>query len=141
MKPLMLPSLTVAFVLSSACSRSQNISGKSYVYATNNDVSSISIFRVVASAGALDPVQTLATPGGGATYCEVHPSGRYMFVSAQVANAISSYTIDPNGTVSLVAGSTVSTGANPHNLAMDPDGRFLYVANTSADSVSGFAVR
>src|SRR5262249_33008764 len=141
MKPLMLLSLTVAFVLPSACSRSQSDSGKSYVYVTNNDVSSISIFRVVASAGALEPMRTLATPGGGATYCEVHPSGRYMFVSAQVANTLSSYAIDPDGTLSLVSGSTVSTGANPHNLAMGPEGRFLYVANTSSDSVSAFAVR
>src|SRR5690349_18277311 len=98
MKPLMLLSLAAVLLLSSACSRSRNDSGNSYVYVANNDVSSVSIFRIVASASALELVQTLATPGGGATYCEVHPSGRYMFVSAQVANAVSSYAIDPSGT-------------------------------------------
>ena len=139
MKPLMLLG-TIAAFHSLACSRSQNGSGNSYLYVTNNDVSSLSIFRVD-GAGALQSFQTLSTSGGGATYCEVHPSGRFLFVSAQVANTVSSYAIDPDGTVRLVAGSTVATGANPHNLATDPAGRFLYVANTSSDSVSGFSIR
>src|SRR5262245_60962421 len=140
MKPLMLLGTIVAFH-SLSCSRSQNGAGISYVYVTNNDVSSLSIFRAGASADPLQSVQTLPTPGGGATYCEVHPSGRFLFVSAQVANAVSSYAIGPDGTLSLVSGSTVTTGANPHNLATDPAGRFLYVANTSSDSVSGFSIR
>src|SRR5919199_5232672 len=91
-------------LVSCACGRSR--SEPSYAYVTNDDVSSISVFRLDASSGGMELVRTVATPGGGATYCEVHPSGRFMFVSAQFANTVSTYAIDADGSATLVAGST-----------------------------------
>jgi 6-phosphogluconolactonase (cycloisomerase 2 family) len=112
-----------------------------FAYVTNNDVSSISVFSVDTKSGELSPTQVLATPGGGATYGEIHPSGRFLFVTAQFANSISSFAIDPvNGTLSLVPGSTVPTGTGPFNITLDPEGHFLYVANVVSNSVSAYVV-
>src|SRR6266568_4705152 len=70
-----------------------------FAYVTNYDVSSVSVFSVDTKSGLLSPMQTLATPGGGATYGEIHPSGRFLYVTAQSANTISTFAIDPmNGT-------------------------------------------
>jgi len=139
MKRPILPGCSALAVLASACG-SGVAAVNPFAYVTNNDLSSISVFRIDPGSGGLTSVQTVATPGGGATYGEVHPSGRFFFVSGQFSNVVSSYSIDAAGKLNLVDGGTLATGTNPHNLALDPEGRFLYVANTSSDTVSGFTV-
>jgi 6-phosphogluconolactonase (cycloisomerase 2 family) len=110
-----------------------------FAYVTNDDVSSISVFSIDTNNGRLSPTQTLATSGGGATYAEI--SGGFLFVTAKLANSISSFAIDPlNGTLSPVPGGTVSTGTTPFNLTLDPDGRFLYLANVASNNVSAYVV-
>src|ERR1051325_8948460 len=110
-------------ILSAACGSGR---AGAFTWVANNDKSSISVFRVDAQTGMLALVRTVDTAPGGATYCEVHPSGRFMFVSGQAGNDVAAYAIDGAGIPTLVAGSTMSTGLNPHNLAPDPAGRFLY---------------
>jgi len=122
-----------------ACGSSQQRS-PSLAYVANNGADSISVFRVDSGTGMLTLVDTVKTAAGGATYCEFHPSGRFLFVSGQFSNVVSAYSMDAKGMPALVAGSTVATRANPHNLSLDPDGHFLYVANTSDNSVSAFRV-
>src|SRR6185369_10138157 len=85
---------------SNGSSSSKSISKQSnmkpvFAYETKDDVSSISVFGVDTNTGHLTPTQTLATPGGGATYAEIHPSGSFLFVTAKLANSISSFAIDP----------------------------------------------
>src|SRR6185369_4459059 len=71
---------------SNGSSSSKSISKQSdnmkpvFAYVTNDDVSSISVFGVDTNTGHLTPTQVLATPGGGATYAEIHPSGSFLFV-------------------------------------------------------------
>ncbi|HEY6910782.1 MAG TPA: beta-propeller fold lactonase family protein, partial [Myxococcales bacterium] len=126
------------FLLAAACGSGRTTAA--FAYVANNDLSSISVFQVDAKTGMLSLSRTVDAAPGGATYCEIHPSGRLMFVSGQFGSTVSAYAIDAAGIPALVAGSTLPTGANPHNLALDPEGRFLYVANTGSDSVSAFAV-
>jgi YVTN family beta-propeller protein len=134
------PRLASIALLLAACSQSTP-SNTSLAYVGNNDAtaSSVSVFRVDAATGMLTLARTIATAPGGATYCEMHPSARFLFVTGQFGATLSSYALDSSGMFS-VAASTVPTGANPHNLAVHPDGRFVYVANTSSNSVSGFVV-
>jgi 6-phosphogluconolactonase (cycloisomerase 2 family) len=138
MKQVSVLGWATAFLLAAACGSSRR--ADSFAYVGNNDLSSISVFRVDAATGMLTLLKTVDTAAGGATYCEFHPSGRFMFVSGQFSNVLSTYAIDTSGLPTLVAGSTVATGLNPHNLSLDGAGRFLYVANTSSNTVSGFAV-
>ncbi len=57
-------------------------------------------------------------------------------------SAITAYTQDhETGGLTLIAGtSTFPTGSGATSLASDPRGRFIYVANELADTVSGFSV-
>lgn len=124
-------------VLSTACSSKMPAA---MAYVTNNDLSSISVFHVDAESGMLTMFGTVPTPAGGATYCELHPSSPLLFVDGQFGGVLESFSLQSNGMPSLVAGSAVQTGANPHVLALDPGGQFLYVANTSSASVSAWRV-
>jgi len=58
-------------VLSIACSSKKP---GTTAYVTNNALSSVSVYEVDAASGMLTMSGTVATPGGGATYCELHPS-------------------------------------------------------------------
>jgi 6-phosphogluconolactonase (cycloisomerase 2 family) len=138
MKQVIALGSATAFLLAAACGSSRR--ADSFAYVGNNDLSSISVFHVDPGTGMLTLLKTVEAAAGGATYCEFHPSGRFMFVSGQFGSVLSTYSIDASGTPALVAGSTVTTGLNPHNLSLDPAGRFVYVANTSSNTVSGFAV-
>jgi len=140
MKQAFLLGPAILLVFSAACGSSRQQPGPAFAYVANNGEDSVSVFRVDPGTGMLTLVDTVKTVAGGATYCEFHPSGKFMFVSGQFSNVLSAYSIDAKGMPGLVAGSTVPTRANPHNLSLDPAGRFLYVANTSDNSVSGFRV-
>src|SRR3954468_3498531 len=139
MNRLVLRGAAAGLLVLAACGRGQT-SSSSFAYVGNNDLSSVSVFHIQQDSGMLTLLKTVDTPGGGATYCELAPSGRFLFVSGQFGNLLSTYTIDAVGMPTLLAGSAVPTGVNPHNLATDPSGRFLYVADTSSNPVTGFAV-
>ncbi|TMB31107.1 MAG: lactonase family protein [Deltaproteobacteria bacterium] len=137
MKQVFLLGSAIPFLFSLACGSSKP---SSLAYVANNNASSVSVFRIDPGTGMLALLDTVITAPGGATYCEFHPSGKFLFVSGEFSNVLSAYSIDARGMPALIAGSTVPTRLNPHNLSLDPAGRFLYVANTSDNSVSGFRV-
>ena len=45
-----------------------------------------------------------------------------------------------SGTLTPMTGSPLGVGGEPESLAIDPQGRFLYVPNTLTDDVSAFTV-
>src|SRR6516165_923211 len=60
---------------------------------------------------------------------------------ASIPGSVSAYTIDPTrGVLTEIAGSPFPAGTNSHSVAVNPSGRFLYVANHDSNDVSGFAV-
>jgi 6-phosphogluconolactonase (cycloisomerase 2 family) len=134
--------LAVVVLLAACGSSNDKHPVSSFAYVGNNDQSSITVFKIDPGTGMLTLLKTVATatPNGGATYCEFNPSGRFLFVSGDVGNVLSTYTIDANGMPAAVAGATVTTGTNPHNLSLVPDGRFLYVANVNSNDVSAYSV-
>ena len=72
----------------------------------------------------------------------VHPTGRFAFAAindpASDGN-VSAFSIDPaTGVLSDVGDAFV--GLNPIDLAVDPSGRFLYVANENGNDVSLFSI-
>ena len=88
-----------------------------------------------------------AHPAVGPRHVARHPNGTW-FVSDEMASTVSIYRPDPaNGGVRL-AGSTPATRTEPSpddpnrpsEIAISDDGRFVYVANRSADTIAVFAV-
>jgi 6-phosphogluconolactonase (cycloisomerase 2 family) len=69
----------------------------------------------------------------------VHPSGRFAYGNA--GNAIAQYTIGPDGVLVPMSPATVPLGASSGQpLAIDPSGRFLYVAEFASNAVAQFSI-
>ncbi len=74
----------------------------------------------------------------------VDPSGRFAYVTMSLypdSNGISAFTIDPSsGALTEVAGSPYAALDDPMSIAIDPSGKFVYVANNFSDNVSAFTI-
>jgi len=83
----------------------------------------------------------------------VFPTGGYFYVTDNSISpgTVNAYAYSNTGAVSAVTGTglavaTATVGVNPESVAVDPQGRFLYVANagdgtTTVGSVSGFKIQ
>ncbi len=126
-----------------------------FAYVANFAAASVSAYTIHVTTGVLTPIdadggmggiQNFPT-GGQPTSVTVHPSAKYAYVVSQALASISAYTIhattfalteiDQNG---AIAGTTVPTGSGPRSVTVDPTGKFAYVANAGAGSVSAYTV-
>jgi 6-phosphogluconolactonase len=96
--------------------------------------------------GRLEPTWTApAQPRAGPRHLVVHPSGR-RYVADELASTLSTYVPDPatGGLRRLHSQpATLVEPAGPNHLseiAVSPDGRFVYVASRGNDTISTFAV-
>jgi len=76
----------------------------------------------------------LFAPNGAALVAETGPSG------GTNASAISSYSVPANGKLAPISTSVPTLGAATCWLAITPDGKFVYTANSATSTVSGFAI-
>jgi 6-phosphogluconolactonase len=110
-----------------------------FVYATSGNDRSVSAFRVDPSSGQLTLIERLPFgpgPNFRASAPVVHPSRRYLYVASQFPDPatglafVQAYRVDTvTGTLAL-AGPARPVGRNVRAMAIDPDGEFLYVAET-----------
>jgi DNA-binding beta-propeller fold protein YncE len=90
--------------------------------------STVSVFRISPGTGALSarPVQTMRT-GLGPQMITIAPGGKSAYVAATGANTIWQYSINlATGKLTPKSPAKVAGGA-PHDLAVAPDGKNLYV--------------
>lgn len=119
-----------------------------FLYVATGSPGAVSIFAI-APGGALTPVScsppSNCAAGSGAFGLAIAPSGRFLYVSnSGTTNSVSVFAVAADGTLTPVQCSPLSncsTGLDPAGAAIDPTGRFLYVANDGADSVSVFAIQ
>ena len=95
--------------------------------------------------GTLTSIARRPTRTGQTAPCwvEITHDGRFLFTVNTAVPSISRYSIAPNGSLTL-RGSTVfndPTGLGPEDARLAPDGATLWVVDTGANTVSGFAVR
>jgi 6-phosphogluconolactonase (cycloisomerase 2 family) len=86
-----------------------------------------------------------ASPGPGAFSGRFAPDGKLIVsetgpAGGQNASAVSSYTVQANGTLTAVSQSVPTLGAANCWNAITPDGRFVYVSNAGSSNISGFAI-
>jgi 6-phosphogluconolactonase (cycloisomerase 2 family) len=103
----------------------------------------VSAFRV-SRRGNLTSIGSSPYPDRQTAPCwiEITHNGRFLFTVNTAVPSISRYSIAPDGSLTLL-GSTPfhdSTGLGPEDARLAPDGRTLWVVDTAADKVSGFAV-
>ena len=67
---------------------------------------------------------------------------QFAYVTNFSDSNVSAYTIDPaTGALTAIPGSPFSAGADPVSVAVDPSGKFVYVANNAVGNiVSGFTI-
>lgn len=106
--------------------------------------SSVTSFAYDAEKGTLTEVQTISTlpeptPGNSTAETQVHPNGKFLYVSNRGHNSIAVFEIAEDGHLKAVGhqGKGISI---PRNFAIDPTGQFALVANQSGDSVLVFAI-
>jgi 6-phosphogluconolactonase (cycloisomerase 2 family) len=115
-----------------------------------NSVSAFTIASFLTPSGS--PAGAL-TPVSGSPFAAdslpssvtVDPSGKFAYVVNRGSNDVSAFTIDLSinptaGALTPVLGSPFATGAIPRSVAVDPSGRFAYVANSNSNNVSAFTI-
>ena len=87
-------------------------------------------FAMDATTGALTAVPDSPTPVGLARrFVAFHPTGKFAYVAnTDVSNSVSSFRVDPeSGGLTEVAGSPYATLRNPVSIAVDRDGKHVFV--------------
>jgi 6-phosphogluconolactonase len=90
------------------------------------------------AGGRLHRTGSIEVPAGsGPRHYVVHPSGRW-YVSAELGSAV--LTIEKGTLLASTPATTSDVVNQPSAIALSTDGRFLYLANRGAESVSVFRV-
>ena len=119
-----------------------------YVLSTDLALDEIRIWRFDTSMGTLspnDPPAVKLPSGDGPRHFVFHPNGRWLYCVQEESSTVAAF--DYDGERTLAAKQTLSTlpkgfgGTNfTSELAVSPDGRFLYVANRLHDSIAWFSI-
>jgi 6-phosphogluconolactonase len=102
-----------------------------------------------AAAGTLMPNQPAFAKlkaGAGPRHIAMHPSGKFVFVAGELNSTVTAFFFDAKkGSLKEIGAlSTLPPGFSARNdvaeIAVHPNGRFLYVSNRGNDSIAIFAV-
>lgn len=95
---------------------------------------------------------TLSASAGGATISatadvSVGAPGQFLYVVSQgpavdaAPDPVHMFEIDAaNGTLTPIGAGTINAGNEPYGIAVDPEGRYAYVANRADDNISMFTI-
>jgi 6-phosphogluconolactonase len=93
-----------------------------------------------------NPDELAASPGAGPRHIAFHPNGKWAYVINELDSTVNVLKLDSKtGTATLVdTVSTLPSGVKQENLtgevAVHPNGKFLYGSNRGHDSIAAFAI-
>ncbi len=119
-------------------------SGK-FAYTNLETTSEVIAFAYDPAKGMLSELESFSTlptdtPGNSTAEIQVHPSGRFVYVSNRGHNSIALFAIDPATGRLTPLGHQSSGGKVPRNFCIDPSGQFLLAANQASDNVVVFRI-
>lgn len=122
-------------------------SGK-YAYTNEEVTCRVTAMAYDVASGALTPIQTLSTlpgavaaePSDSTAECQVHPSGKFVYVSNRGNDSIAIFGVDESTGKLTPIGHQPTGGKTPRNFGIDPSGRFLLAANQGSDNVVVFRI-
>jgi 6-phosphogluconolactonase (cycloisomerase 2 family) len=111
-------------------------------------LSPTSNFLYTANAGNNSSVYDIGTGTAGTSvaagntpsHITIDPSGKFAYVSNQVGNNVSIYSIHATTGALTAAGTTASTGTSPVSVTTDPTGKFLYLLNNASNDISVYSI-
>jgi len=103
----------------------------------------VATYAIDATTGALASIGTIAA-GTGPISVAVDPAGHFVYVATANATpgstgSLSTYAINAT-TGALASIGTIAAGTDPVSVAVDPSGKFAYVANLSSNDVSMYTI-
>ena len=116
-----------------------------FAYVSDEQGSSITVYRFLADEGRLEPIQVESTlPAGfsqpnSTAHLEVHPSGRFVYVANRGHNSLAVFRIDNHSGRVTPLGQT-DTEAVPRSFSCSPCGKHLYAAGQATGRLAAFAV-
>jgi 6-phosphogluconolactonase len=106
--------------------------------------SGVRAFGLNRTSGALTPMNTTGSGGKDATYLNVDPASRTLFVANHNGGDVSAVALDAAGDVDKVSSRQTTFGSGPHarqkmpqahSVLLDPSGKFVLAADLGADRV------
>ncbi len=114
-----------------------------FLYASNEDDDTISMFTIDPTTGILTPTTPATVFTGSSPFqVVVTPSGKFAYVvNNSSGDGVSQYTVNPTTGV-LIANTppAVPAGKGPTAVAVDPTSKFAYVVNRLDNTVSMFRI-
>ena len=115
-----------------------------FLVATERVANNIDVFHIQ-SDGTLSPIVVNPNPAPGTFSVAFAPNGAAIVsetgpAGATNGSAISSYKVNPNGTLTAISQSLPTLAAGNCWNAITPDGTKVYVSNSGSDNISGFNI-
>jgi 6-phosphogluconolactonase len=117
-----------------------------FAYVNNELTSTVTGFSYDGDIGTLAEIQTVSSlpkgfQGGNSTaQLQVHPSGRFLYVSNRGHDSVGVFQIDQKtGRLTYVENESTG-GKTPRNFGIDPTGTYLLAANQSSGNVVVFHI-
>lgn len=113
-----------------------------FLYVTDQDNGSISIFAINQNTGLLAPTNPAGIASGINPYAlTMDPSGKFAYVPDEGGNQVWMYTVDSSsGILTPNPAFAVPAGNQSATMAIDPSGKFAYVVNRYDGTVSMFTI-
>ncbi len=118
---------------------------RDFVYFSNEQGCSVTLYRLDRATGTLSAVQTVTTLPQGYiarnTCSQIHlaASGRFLYVANRGHNSIAGFAVDA-ATGQLTAIGHVSTEAVPSAFSLDPAGNFVFAAGTASGRLASYRI-
>ncbi|MGI4757346.1 MAG: lactonase family protein, partial [Janthinobacterium lividum] len=126
-------------------------SGEHFLYAiseASGPQAKVSAFTTVAGTGKLKLLNSVSSGGDGPAHVSVSPDGRTVLVSNYGGGSVSSFLVQPDGSLSLAVSHFQFSGSGPnhqrqdkphtHSAVTSPDGRFALVNDLGLDRIMLF---
>lgn len=110
------------------------------VYVVHEIANTVNMYVWKEATGTLTEVQSLSTlpPGftgtNTAAEVQIHPNGRFLYVSNRGQNGISLFSIDPPTGIMTYVSNVPTQGKTPRNFTLDPTGQWLLASNQDSNS-------
>lgn len=105
-----------------------------YMYAANSGQSNISLFTIASNGILTESSRTTVT--GTPLFVVLDLKGTYLYVGCVGPNSISVFSVGSGGVLTAVGG-PAEIGLPPLNMAVAPNGNFLYVTGSTSSNLPG----
>jgi 6-phosphogluconolactonase (cycloisomerase 2 family) len=113
-----------------------------FVYSANNGSNDIAVFALETGTGQITKLGSNVMAGVGPRQAVLSPAGDFLYCCNVTGNTVSMFSRDKTtGALTALATPTVgvSTGS-PYSIALDPAGKFAYVASDVSNDLTSFKI-